>query len=113
MMFKTTRANGPPAVLSAPPDGEADDARLLLTKVRRTLADLLRAAADGEGAALGQITLKQSELESALKKVFEAEQRYHEWTRNHGGGTADDIDYDAIRHQIGCRLARLRDCCQD
>ena len=110
-MTKTTRTDPPSA------DGgmakEMQDARLLLTKVRSTLADLLATVVGGDGSALKDAVLKQSELESALKRVFDAEQKYHDWAKRNGGSDASDIDYDAIRDQIGCRLARLRDCCQE
>jgi hypothetical protein len=89
-----------------------DDARSLLVQVRTTLSALLREAAEGNSTNLTEVVKKQSELESALRRVFETEQKYDDWQRkSRGGQEPDAIDFDAIRVQIGCRLARLRDCC--
>lgn len=89
-----------------------DDGVELLSAVRHTLADLLRAVRDGSPAALKEVVNKQSELESALKRVFDAEQKYNDWNAKHSGLAAPgEIDLDAVRDQIGCRLARIRECC--
>lgn len=88
-----------------------EDAVLLLSAVRSTLADLLRAAVAGEAANLREIVAKQAELESALRRVFETEERYH-GRNGQRGGDAGDIDFDALRAEIGCRLHRLRECCR-
>jgi hypothetical protein len=92
---------------------EIEDARALLTSVRRTLALLLVEVQEGDAGALKEIAGKQSELESALRRVFDTEQRYHEWRNRQAGAAAPgDIDFDLIRHEIGCRLHRLRECCK-
>ena len=88
------------------------DAAVLLTAVRRTLADLLERVVGGDAAVLKDVASKQMDLETALKRVFEAEQKYHERIeREHGTAGGDFIDFDAIRDEIGCRLHRLRACC--
>lgn len=87
------------------------DAAVLLTAVRRTLAELLERVIEGDAAVLRDVASKQMDLETALKRVFEAEQKYHERIeRERGTAGGDDIDFDAIRDQIGCRLHRLRAC---
>jgi len=89
-----------------------DDGVELLSAVRHTLADLLRAMREGSPGALKDVVTKQIELESALKRVFDAEQKYNDWNAKLSGLAAPgEIDLDAVRHQIGCRLARIRDCC--
>ena len=90
------------------------DALRLLRSVRRTLSDLLDRVQDGETGLLKDIGLKQSELESALKRAFEAEERYNDWSAKNSGVTnAAEIDFDALREEIACRLQTLRDCCQE
>ncbi|PYE85770.1 hypothetical protein [Pseudoroseicyclus aestuarii] len=93
---------------------EVEDARALLLSVRSTVADLLAAVAAGEAGALGALVQKQGELESALKRLFETEGKYNDWIgKQTGRGRDGDIDLAAVRHQIGCRLARLRACCRE
>ncbi len=89
------------------------DSIALLRSVRRTLTNLLDDAEDNPGV-LKDIVLKQSELESALKRAFEAEERYNDWhARNSGVTNAAEIDFDTLRQDLACRLQSLRDCCQE
>ncbi|WP_210527508.1 hypothetical protein [Rubellimicrobium arenae] len=90
------------------------DALTLLRSVRRTLSDLLDRVSDDEPGLLKDIGLKQSELETALKRAFEAEEKYNAWHERHSGVTnACEIDFDTLREELACRLARLRECCED
>ncbi len=84
------------------------DAVLLMRAVRETLANLLRQLVAGEGGALRDIVGKQAELESALKRVFEAEMRYDDWMQRRGGAGDGEFDLDEARNEIGRRLDRLR-----
>lgn len=85
----------------------------LLRSVRRTLTDLLDRVSDGETGLLKEVGLKHSELESALKRAYEAEERYNDWhARNSGLRNAAEIDFGALREEIACRLQTLRDCCE-
>ncbi len=99
-----------------------DDCMLLLASVRSSLADLLREVREGNGDTLRQLVLTQAELEIALRRAIETEQRFNVWNEKNAvtakdaakGGTragGDEIDLDAVRYDIGCRLARLRACC--
>lgn len=86
---------------------------ILLSSVRATLADLLRRVSAGDGSALRELTAKQAELEFALKRAIETEQKFNDWkSKSDGRAAADEIDFDMVRHDIGCRLARLRSCCE-
>jgi hypothetical protein len=90
------------------------DALTLLRSVRRTLSNLLDRVQDEEPGALKELGLKQAELETALKRAFEAEERYNAWhAKNSGLANACEIDFDALRQEITCRLARIRECCDD
>jgi hypothetical protein len=91
-----------------------EDAIGLLRSVRRTLRNLLERAEDGDDAVLKEIGLKQSELESALKRAFDAEERYNDWqARTSGLRNAAEIDFAALREELACRINTLRDCCQE
>ena len=90
-----------------------DESLILLSSVRSTLAALLRRVSEGDATALKELVAKQAELEFALKRAFETEQRFNEWKAKHDRSSwSDDIDFDSVRHEIGCRLARLRSCCE-
>ncbi len=59
----------------------------------------------------------QVDLERAVARIMEAEQTWNDWNNRTGGADGQpaaggDIDFDAVRHEIGCRLARLRECCR-
>ena len=85
------------------------DAGVLLQAVRISLTDLLRRVMEGDFTALKEVAAKQAELETALKRVFEAEAKYHERCAAKGQG-ADALDFNALREEIACRLHRLRQC---
>ena len=89
------------------------DAMTLLRSVRITLADLLEQVVEGGHGALKELGAKQADLETALRRAFDAEARWNEYQGKQAGPVAGEIDFDSIRHDIGCRLARLRDCCQE
>jgi len=68
------------------------------------------------GGTTKRIVRAQIELERAVARILEAERAWHEWNDGPGReggqtGKGGDIDFDATRHEIGCRLARLRECC--
>jgi hypothetical protein len=89
------------------------DAIDLLRSVRRTLMSLLDRVEDGEEGLLKDVGLKTAELETAIKRAFEAEDRYNDWhARNSGLRRAAEIDFGALREEIACRLQRLADCCE-
>lgn len=90
-----------------------EESLILLSSVRGTLAALLRRVSEGDATALKELTAKQAELEFALKRAFETEQRFNDWkAKQDRTAWSDEIDFDMVRHDIGCRLARLRSCCE-
>ncbi len=111
--FKTTRTDGPPPDVGGVAKLKQDSVTLLAS-VRSSLGDLLAVIDSGgfTGDDLKALTDQQALLQRALDKVQDAEKKYYDWIVRHGGHDPADIDYDAIRDQIGCRLARLRECCQ-
>ncbi len=90
------------------------DAVSLLRSVRRTLTRLLDRVEDGEDGLLKDVGTKTAELETAIKRAFEAEARYNDWHEKHSGmKNAAEIDFDALRQDLACRLQSLRDCCEE
>lgn len=91
---------------------EFADALALLGSVRSRLADLLDEASKGEIGAFKDLPALHAKLEESLRRAFETEKKYNEWiAKNAGGPAAGELDLTDIRDQIGCRLARLRTCC--
>ena len=90
------------------------DSLNLLRHVRRTLTDLLDRAEAEDFTTLKEIGLKQGELESALKRAFEAEERFNAQAEKASGlRGASEIDFASLREEIACRLNTLRSCCQE
>ena len=84
----------------------------LLSSVRSTLADLLLDVQTGGFGAVKDLVGKQSELEQALRRAMETEQKFNDWqAKQRGDAPPDEIDFDALRRDIGCRLDRIRACC--
>ncbi len=92
------------------------DTIALLTAVHREVAAILVRAREGDTGAVHELTDRNGELEDALLRVMKAEQKLDEWNdRSTGYGARSrggEIDFDAVRHEIGCRLARIRECCR-
>jgi len=92
------------------------DTIALLTAVHREVATVLVRAREGDPAAVHELAARNGELEDALLRVMKAEQKLDEWNdRSTGHGARSrggEIDFDAVRHEIGCRLARIRECCR-
>ena len=101
-----------PALSADEIERDFSDALKLLRSVRRTLSDLLdRVEREEEPGLLKEVGLKHSELESALRRAFEAEEKYNAWhAKTSGLQNACEIDFDGLREEIACRLQRLRDC---
>lgn len=83
-----------------------------LSAVSDVVEHLVHAAGQGDMDAVAELIRRQRELETALMTAMETERRFDEWTKHLGGeGSRDgDLDLDSARHEIGCRLARLRTC---
>ena len=110
------QTNRPPVVTDAEIGGGRqklfEDCIGLLTSVRSTLAYLLLDVQTGGFGAVKDLVAKQSELEQALRRAMDTEQKFNDWQAKQRGDLGpDEIDFDALRRDIGCRLDRLRQCC--
>jgi hypothetical protein len=84
----------------------------LLTSVRETVElRLTLFQAEDPVSGVQDLLKKTGELEQALRSAIELERRFHDWkAKTEPGESADDIDFDRVREDIRCRLARIRDC---
>jgi hypothetical protein len=89
----------------------------VLAGLAETLGAIIARAPKGGALAMQRIAGMQLEIERAVARIMEAERAWDDWNNGSGGaggqlGGGGDIDFDAARHEIGCRLARLRECCR-
>lgn len=105
-----------------PPDGGPDvpatelhdDSFVLLRSIRRSLAHLLRQIETGDVGALKGLMGRTGELEKALRLAIETEVKFTEWKAQYDRSLSEhEIDFEAVRFEIGCRLARIRECCDE
>ncbi|MDX8349650.1 hypothetical protein SLH49_16825 [Cognatiyoonia sp. IB215446] len=80
----------------------ADLFRSLRTTVRLAIAQMGSPDAQTPKATLSKL----NELQSVHFKLLEAEEAFY--ARQEKGDDTADIDFDAIRAEIGCQLDRLR-----
>ncbi|SHJ10972.1 hypothetical protein [Wenxinia saemankumensis] len=111
----TDHRTDPPPV----PPGLADlldESLALLRSVRKSVRRVLDAVEDETGEfTIRDLVQKAGELEQSLRMALQIEIRFNEWRERHDGTylAPDEIDFDAVRADLGCRIARLRQCCQD
>ncbi|MFQ6552831.1 hypothetical protein AAD018_010875 [Aestuariibius insulae] len=94
-------------------DGQLTESRVLFKALSDDLAAALRSL-DGDCAS-GARAVKQRR--AALVAALEHAKAVEAWIdderdKTGRGGKASPLDLDAVRHQIGCRLHRLRSCCK-
>ncbi|NAZ35528.1 hypothetical protein [Rubellimicrobium sp. CFH 75288] len=91
-----------------------EDSLVLLRAVRTTLADLLARAESGEDMPFREIAAKQAELETALRRAFEAEARWNGFAAESAAASPDGpLDLEALRADLACRLSRIAACCAE
>lgn len=89
----------------------------VLSALAQELGTILEQVRPGDVGAMARIVRVQVDLERAVARIMEAERAWNDWNNRTGGADGQpaaggDIDFDAVRHEIGCRLARLRECCR-
>ena len=108
--------DGPPAADEAELADMRRDAVALLTTVRKSVATLLDAVmldADSH-PDVRELTVRTGEYEKAIRVYLEIQLRLDELFAKHAGVIAAyEIDFDDVRHTIGCRLDRIRQCCAE
>jgi hypothetical protein len=101
----------------AGPAAELSRRIAVLAGLAREMGAFLQSVEPLTGSVMKRIARAQIELERAVARILEAEQAWNDWNSGSGAaghqpGAGGDIDFDAARHEIGCRLARLRECCR-
>ena len=108
---KTSR---PDAGADVPATELHDDSFILLRSIRRSLAHLLRQIETGDVGALKGLMGRTGELEKALRLAIETEVKFTAWKAQYDRALSEhEIDFEAVRFEIGCRLARIRECCDE
>jgi hypothetical protein len=111
------RRTGPESDARAAPAAELSRRIGVLAAIARKMALILGQEQADAARTVVQIARVQIDLERAVARIMEAERAWNDWN-NRPGGAGDhpaaggEIDFDAVRHEIGCRLARLRECCR-
>ena len=99
--------------------GIFDDSLALLNTSRRELRRLLDLLEEEEDRPPGKsISDRCIQLERALTTVIQTEAKFYEWHAKHaralrGEDPHEEPDFEAVRFEIGCRIARIRDCCAE
>ncbi|GGL62354.1 hypothetical protein [Wenxinia marina] len=92
------------------------DAIALLESVRTSVRTLLDGVKDDAASHpdVRELTARTAEYEKAIRIYLEIQTRLDELFAKHARVIAAyEIDFDAVRHDIGCRLARIRECCAE
>ena len=120
--FSSRRADIAP-VTQPPPDRSAraratyDRAHLVLKQWCDQLQLMLLAARgmeDGPAFNPAAGSKEARELVLALKGALEAEQKFNDlYASLHPEPEDDGFDLEAARLEIGCRIARIRECCRE
>ncbi|PIE11478.1 MAG: hypothetical protein CSA72_05035 [Rhodobacterales bacterium] len=88
---------------------ELEQARLLFTHISSTLHAVLQEVRSGDLTHLDQLTKKQLQLEEVANRAAKLKEQFD---AKHDTGLRDgEFDLDRARFEIGCKLARLRACC--
>lgn len=87
-----------------------EEARQLNRNISQTLKAVLELVEAGE---LGEIALLPKQMAQLNTVVAEIRKREAELDDRNGSQLAEgEIDFDALRREIGCRLGRIRRCCK-
>ncbi|WP_296417439.1 hypothetical protein [Pseudooctadecabacter sp.] len=87
-----------------------EEARRLHSSIRDTLKAVLDLVEQGELKEVASLPKQMTQLHQAYLDINKKEAEFND---KHGTGLRDgDIDFDAVRDQIRCRLGRIRKCCR-
>lgn len=87
-----------------------EEARQLYETIGETLAAVLELVKAGDFKDIDLLPKQMSRLTDA---IADARKKEADFNDKFGDGLGDgDIDFDALRREIGCRLGRIRKCCR-
>ena len=87
-----------------------EEAKRLYETIGKTLGTVLELVEAGDFKDIDLMPKQMTRLTDAIAEVRKKEAEFND---KHGTGLAEgDIDFDDLRREIGCRLGRIRRCCQ-
>ena len=86
------------------------EAKQLYETIGETLSTVLELVRAGDFKDIDLMPKQMTRLTDAIAEVRKKEAEFND---RHGTGLAEgDIDFNDLRREIGCRLGRIRKCCQ-
>ncbi len=87
-----------------------EEARRLHETIQKTLKDVLDTIKSGDLQDVGLVPKQVTRLTDAIGDLRKREAEFND---KFGSGFADDeVDFDDLRREIGCRIRRIRRCCK-
>lgn len=87
-----------------------EEARRLHETIQAALNDVLNAIKAGD---LQDVALVPKQVTRLTDVIGDLRKREVEFNDKFGTGFGDDdVDFDELRHEIGCRIRRIRRCCR-
>jgi hypothetical protein len=87
-----------------------EEARQLHRSITKTVGAVLELIEQGEMNDIALLPKQMTQLNAVYADIQRKEAEFND---KFGTGLAEgDIDFDALRREIGCRLNRIRRCCR-
>ena len=87
-----------------------EEVQQLYETVGETLNDVIKAVKAGEFKDIDQLPKQLTQMTGLAVELRKRETAFND---KYGNELAQgDIDFDALRREIGCRLGRIRKCCR-
>ncbi|WP_241962884.1 hypothetical protein [Thalassorhabdomicrobium marinisediminis] len=87
-----------------------EEARQLFETIGTTLSAVLELVSAGDFKDIDLLPRQMARLTDALADIRKKEADFNEKFSDQPAG--GEIDFDDLRHEIGCRLNRIRQCCR-
>lgn len=106
-----TKRDGGKPTDRTPAAERIEEARQLYQTIGETLSTVLDLVNSGDFKDIDLLPKQMARLTDAIADVSKREADFHD---KFGDAIKQgDIDFDALRVEIGCRLSRIRRCCRE